>query len=161
MGCRCTFTLRSTPGARESRPSTRTSRWRPRSTSRKTFSWAASFAAEASSVWSSGWLSGSQRQGVAVARAAAFASRVVIMDEPTAALGVKESGQVLELIREVRAHEVPVVLISHNMPQVFEIADRVHIMRLGRRVATITPQTHTMAEAVALMTGATSFKSDN
>ncbi len=103
-------------------------------------------------------LSGGQRQGVAVARAAAFASRVVIMDEPTAALGVKESGQVLELIKEVRAHGVPVVLISHNMPQVFEIADRVHIMRLGRRVATITPQSHTMAEAVSLMTGATSFK---
>jgi len=101
-------------------------------------------------------LSGGQRQGVAVARAAAFASRVVIMDEPTAALGVKESGQVLELIREVRTHGVPVVLISHNMPQVFEIADRVHIMRLGRRVATITPQTHSMAEAVALMTGAVS-----
>jgi fructose transport system ATP-binding protein len=106
-------------------------------------------------------LSGGQRQGVAVARAAAFASRVVIMDEPTAALGVKESGQVLELIREVRAHGVPVVLISHNMPQVFEIADRVHIMRLGRRVATITPQTHTMAEAVALMTGATSAAHTN
>lgn len=101
-------------------------------------------------------LSGGQRQGVAVARAAAFASRVVIMDEPTAALGVKESSQVLELIKEVRAHGVPVVLISHNMPQVFEIADRVHVMRLGRRVGTITPQTHTMAEAVALMTGAVS-----
>ena len=85
----------------------------------------------------------------------------MIMDEPTAALGVKESGQVLELIREVRAHGVPVVLISHNMPQVFEIADRVHIMRLGRRVATITPQTHTMAEAVALMTGAASFTGTN
>jgi len=106
-------------------------------------------------------LSGGQRQGVAVARAAAFASRVVIMDEPTAALGVKESGQVLELIREVRAHGVPVVLISHNMPQVFEIADRVHIMRLGRRVATISPETHSMAEAVALMTGATSAAGRN
>ena len=92
-----------------------------------------------------------------MARAAAFASRVVIMDEPTAALGVKESGQVLELIREVRAHRVPVVLISHNMPQVLEVADRVHIMRLGRRVATITPKTHSMAEAVALMTGAASW----
>ena len=101
-------------------------------------------------------LSGGQRQGVAVARAAAFASRVVIMDEPTAALGVRESGMVLDLIREVRARGTPVVLISHNMPQVFEIADRLHVMRLGRRVATITPQTHTMTEAVALMTGATS-----
>jgi len=105
-------------------------------------------------------LSGGQRQGVAVARAAAFASRVVIMDEPTAALGVKESGQVLDLISEVREHGISVVLISHNMPQVFEIADRVQIMRLGRRVATITPRSHTMAEAVALMTGATSFKTE-
>ena len=103
-------------------------------------------------------LSGGQRQGVAVARAAAFASRVVIMDEPTAALGVKESGQVLDLIREVREQGIPVVLISHNMPQVFEIADRIHIMRLGRRVATITPKSHTMEEAVALMTGAVSFQ---
>jgi len=99
-------------------------------------------------------LSGGQRQGVAVARAAAFASRVVIMDEPTAALGVRESGMVLDLIREVRARGTPVVLISHNMPQVFDIADRLHIMRLGRRVATITPKSHTMTEAVALMTGA-------
>jgi fructose transport system ATP-binding protein len=102
-------------------------------------------------------LSGGQRQGVAVARAAAFASRVVIMDEPTAALGVKESGKVLDLIKEVRDSGVPVVLISHNMPQVFEIADRIHVMRLGRRVATITTASHTMAEAVALMTGAVSF----
>jgi fructose transport system ATP-binding protein len=100
-------------------------------------------------------LSGGQRQGVAVARAAAFASRVVIMDEPTAALGVRESGMVLDLIRTVRARGTPVVLISHNMPQVFEIADRLHVMRLGRRVATITPRSHTMTEAVALMTGAT------
>jgi fructose transport system ATP-binding protein len=83
------------------------------------------------------------------------------MDEPTAALGVKESGQVLELIREVRAHGVPVVLISHNMPQVFEIAGRVHVMRLGRRVATISPRTHSMAEGVALMTGATSATGKN
>jgi fructose transport system ATP-binding protein len=103
-------------------------------------------------------LSGGQRQGVAVARAAAFASRVVIMDEPTAALGVRESGMVLDLIREVRARGTPVVLISHNMPQVFEIADRLHVMRLGRRVATITPASHSMTEAVALMTGATSFQ---
>ena len=103
-------------------------------------------------------LSGGQRQGVAVARAAAFASRVVIMDEPTAALGVRESGMVLDLIRTVRARGTPVVLISHNMPQVFEIADRLHVMRLGRRVATITPASHTMTEAVALMTGATSFQ---
>jgi fructose transport system ATP-binding protein len=99
-------------------------------------------------------LSGGQRQGVAVARAAAWGRRVVIMDEPTAALGVKETGQVLDLIRQVRSRGLPVVLISHDMPHVFELADRIQIMRLGRRVAVVTPQSHTMAEAVAIMTGA-------
>jgi fructose transport system ATP-binding protein len=99
-------------------------------------------------------LSGGQRQGVAVARAAAFGSRVVIMDEPTAALGVRESGRVLQLIRDVRARGMPVILISHNMPHVFEVADRIHIHRLGRRVAIVTPASHTMSEAVAIMTGA-------
>ena len=100
-------------------------------------------------------LSGGQRQGVAVARAAAFARHVVIMDEPTAALGVKESAKVLELIVRVRDSGLPVILISHNMPHVFEVADRIHIQRLGRRVAVVTPKTHTMNEAVAIMTGAT------
>jgi fructose transport system ATP-binding protein len=100
-------------------------------------------------------LSGGQRQGVAVARAATWASRLVIMDEPTAALGVKETRQVLDLILRVRARGLPVILISHDMPHVFELADRIHIMRLGRRTAVVTPQTHTMAEAVAIMTGAT------
>jgi fructose transport system ATP-binding protein len=99
-------------------------------------------------------LSGGQRQGVAVARAAAWSRRVVIMDEPTAALGVKETGQVLDLIRRVRDRGLPVILISHDMPHVFELADRVQIMRLGRRVAVVTPKTHTMEEAVAIMTGA-------
>jgi fructose transport system ATP-binding protein len=99
-------------------------------------------------------LSGGQRQGVAVARAAAFGSRVVIMDEPTAALGVKESGKVLKLIRDVRDQGLPVVLISHNMPHVFEVADRIHIHRLGKRIAVVTPKTHTMSDAVAIMTGA-------
>jgi fructose transport system ATP-binding protein len=78
----------------------------------------------------------------------------VILDEPTAALGVKESGMVLNLIREVRDRGLPVILISHNMPAVFEIADRIHIHRLGRRVALVTPKSHTMSEAVAIMTGA-------
>ena len=100
-------------------------------------------------------LSGGQRQGVAVARAATWARRLVIMDEPTAALGVKETGQVLDLIRRVRERGLPVILISHDMPHVFELADRIHIMRLGRRVAVVTPQSHSMAEAVAIMTGAT------
>jgi fructose transport system ATP-binding protein len=99
-------------------------------------------------------LSGGQRQGVAVARAAAFASHVVIMDEPTAALGVKESGKVLELIVRVRDRGLPVILISHNMPHVFEVADRIHIQRLGRRVAVVTPASHSMNDAVAIMTGA-------
>jgi fructose transport system ATP-binding protein len=99
-------------------------------------------------------LSGGQRQGVAVARAVAWATRVVVMDEPTAALGVKESGQVLDLIRQVRDRGTPVVLISHNMPHVFEIADRVHVQRLGRRVAELSPREHSMAEVVAIMTGA-------
>jgi fructose transport system ATP-binding protein len=100
-------------------------------------------------------LSGGQRQGVAVARAATWARRLVIMDEPTAALGVKETRQVLDLIKRVRERGLPVILISHDMPHVFELADRIHIMRLGRRVAVVTPQTHSMPEAVAIMTGAT------
>jgi len=99
-------------------------------------------------------LSGGQRQGVAVARAAAWARRLVIMDEPTAALGVKETGMVLDLIRRIRARGLPVILISHNMPNIFEVADRIHIQRLGRRIAVVTPQSHSMAEVVAIMTGA-------
>ncbi|WP_083463435.1 ATP-binding cassette domain-containing protein [Prosthecomicrobium hirschii] len=99
-------------------------------------------------------LSGGQRQGVAIARAAAFGSRVVIMDEPTAALGVKESRKVLELILDVRAKGLPIVLISHNMPHVFEVADRIHIHRLGRRHAVVDPRAITMSDAVAIMTGA-------
>ena len=99
-------------------------------------------------------LSGGQRQGVAVARAAAFGSKVIIMDEPTAALGVKESRRVLDLILDVRQRGLPIVLISHNMPHVFEVADRIHIHRLGRRIAVIRPQDHTMSDAVAIMTGA-------
>ncbi|WP_347265599.1 ATP-binding cassette domain-containing protein [Paracoccus sp. (in: a-proteobacteria)] len=99
-------------------------------------------------------LSGGQRQGVAVARAAAFGSKVVILDEPTAALGVKESRRVLELIRDVRARGIPIILISHNMPHVFEVADRIHIHRLGSRLCVIRPGDHSMSDAVAFMTGA-------
>jgi len=101
-----------------------------------------------------GALSGGQRQGVAVARSSAFATRVVIMDEPTAALGVKETRMVVELIRRVRERGLPVVLISHNMPQVFELADRIHIQRLGRRVAVVRPGESSMSDAVAILTGA-------
>ena len=99
-------------------------------------------------------LSGGQRQGVAVARAAAWARRLVIMDEPTAALGVRESGQVLELIKRVRDNGLPVILISHNMPHVFEIADRIHVHRLGKRVAVVDPKETSMHDVVGIMTGA-------
>jgi fructose transport system ATP-binding protein len=99
-------------------------------------------------------LSGGQRQGVAVARAAAWARKLVIMDEPTAALGVKESAQVLELIKRVRDNGLPVILISHNMPHVFEIADRIHVHRLGKRVAVVDPKETSMHDVVGIMTGA-------
>ena len=99
-------------------------------------------------------LSGGQRQGIAVARAAAFGSRVVILDEPTAALGVKESRRVLELIQDVKARGISIVLISHNMPHVFEVADRIHIHRLGKRLCLINPKDFSMSDAVAMMTGA-------
>jgi fructose transport system ATP-binding protein len=99
-------------------------------------------------------LSGGQRQCVAVGRAAAFAQHVVIMDEPTAALGVKEGNMVLDLIRRVRDKGLPVVLISHNMPHVFEVADRIHVARLGKRAAVLNPKTMSMSDTVAVMTGA-------
>ena len=99
-------------------------------------------------------LSGGQRQGVAVARAAAFGSKVIILDEPTAALGVKESRRVLELIQDVKSRGIPIILISHNMPHVFEVADRIHIHRLGRRLCVVDPKDCSMSDAVALMTGA-------
>jgi len=99
-------------------------------------------------------LSGGQRQGVAVARAAAFGSKVIILDEPTAALGVKESRKVLDLIQDVRSRGIPIVLISHNMPHVFEVSDRIHVHRLGRRLCVVNPKDYTMSDAVAFMTGA-------
>ena len=99
-------------------------------------------------------LSGGQRQCVAVGRAAAFAQHVVIMDEPTAALGVKEGNMVLDLIRRVRDRGLPVVLISHNMPHVFEVADRIHVARLGKRAAVLDPKKISMSDTVAVMTGA-------
>ncbi|MEL7091734.1 MAG: ATP-binding cassette domain-containing protein [Pseudomonadota bacterium] len=99
-------------------------------------------------------LSGGQRQGVAVARAAAFGSKVIILDEPTAALGVKESRRVLDLIQDVKSRGIPIILISHNMPHVFEVADRIHVHRLGKRLCVIDPKDHSMSDAVAYMTGA-------
>ena len=99
-------------------------------------------------------LSGGQRQAVAVARAGAFGSKVVILDEPTAALGVNESARVLKLIKDLRERGMSIILISHNMPQVFDVADRIHVQRLGRRAAVVTPQSHQMNEVVSIMTGA-------
>lgn len=99
-------------------------------------------------------LSGGQRQGVAVVRAAAFGRGVIIMDEPTAALGVKESGMVIDLIQSIRDRGIPVVLISHDMPHVYEVADRIHIHRLGERAGVVDPHERSMSDVVALMTGA-------
>jgi ABC-type sugar transport system ATPase subunit len=100
-------------------------------------------------------LSGGQRQSIAVARSVFWGSKVVIMDEPTAALGVAQSALVFALMRKVRDSGSAVVFISHNLPQVFEAADRIVVMRRGRRVATLDPRTATMEHAVSLMTGAT------
>ncbi|GAB2728539.1 ATP-binding cassette domain-containing protein [Kitasatospora kifunensis] len=99
-------------------------------------------------------LSGGQRQSVAIARSVAWASRVVFMDEPTAALGVLQRGRVLDLIRRVRDRGVSTVLISHNMPEVLAVADRVEVLRLGRRVARFRAADTTLDELVAAMTGA-------
>jgi simple sugar transport system ATP-binding protein len=102
-------------------------------------------------------LSGGQRQGVAVARSVMWASKLVIMDEPTAALGVAQTAMVLDLIRQVRDTGIPVVFISHNMPNVFQVADRIVVLRLGQVVAELDPATATIEDAVAAMTGSTRF----
>jgi fructose transport system ATP-binding protein len=105
-------------------------------------------------------LSGGQRQIVAVARTGAFGSNIAILDEPTAALGVRETAQVLRLVRDLRDQGLGVILISHNMPNVFETADRIHVQRLGGRAAVISPKTHSMQDAVAIMTGAMTVPDD-
>jgi len=99
-------------------------------------------------------LSGGQRQAVAVARAIAWGRRIVIMDEPTAALGVRESSMVLELIKEVKSHGLAVLMISHNLPEVFAVADRITVMRLGRTITTLTTKETSLEAVVAMMTGA-------
>ncbi|WP_239088500.1 ATP-binding cassette domain-containing protein [Planosporangium mesophilum] len=99
-------------------------------------------------------LSGGQRQCVAVARAVAWATRVVFMDEPTAALGVVQRRQVLDVIRRVRDRGVAVVLISHNLPEVLAVADRVEVLRLGRRVARYASADASVKDLVRAMTGA-------
>ncbi len=99
-------------------------------------------------------LSGGQRQAVAVARTAAFGSTVVVLDEPTAALGVRESSMVLRTIEQLRDQGLGVILVSHNMPHVWEVADRIHVQRLGACAGVLTPASHSMTEGVAIMTGA-------
>ena len=97
-------------------------------------------------------LSGGQRQSVAIARAAMWANRVIFMDEPTAALGVVQTGRVLRLLRQVRAQGIAVVLVSHNMPQVLDVADRIEVLRLGRRVARLAAAEASVERLVAAMT---------
>jgi simple sugar transport system ATP-binding protein len=99
-------------------------------------------------------MSGGQRQGVAVSRAVTWASKVVFMDEPTAALGVVQTRHVLDLIGRVRDQGISVVLISHNLPEVFEVADRIEVLRLGERVAQLKRAEVTMEDVVGAMTGA-------
>ena len=103
-------------------------------------------------------LSGGQRQSVAVGRAATWVDRLVFMDEPTAALGVVQSRNVRELIRKVRDQGIAVVLISHNMPDVFDVSDRIEVMRHGRRVANWPTADTSMEQVVSAMTGALSGK---
>jgi simple sugar transport system ATP-binding protein len=102
-------------------------------------------------------MSGGQRQGIAICRAVTWASKIVFMDEPTAALGVVQTRNVLDQIRRVREHGLSVVLISHNMPEVFEVADRIEVLRLGERVARLRPKDVSMEDVVAAMTGALTF----
>ena len=102
-------------------------------------------------------MSGGQRQGIAISRAVTWASKIVFMDEPTAALGVVQTRNVLDHNRRVREQGLSVVLISHNMPEVFEVADRIEVLRLGERVARLRPQDVSMEDVVAAMTGALTF----
>jgi fructose transport system ATP-binding protein len=99
-------------------------------------------------------MSGGQRQAMAVARAVAFGSRIVIMDEPTAALGVRETAAALDLIKQLRTQGLAVIIISHSLPDVFEVADRITILRLGRRVTTLSKDMTSLQEIVGMMTGA-------
>jgi simple sugar transport system ATP-binding protein len=106
-------------------------------------------------------MSGGQRQGIAISRAVTWASKIVFMDEPTAALGVVQTRNVLDLIQRVREHGLSVVLISHNMPEVFEVADRIEVLRLGERVAQLRRKEVSMEDVVAAMTGALTFHEED
>jgi ABC-type sugar transport system ATPase subunit len=99
-------------------------------------------------------MSGGQRQAVAVARAVLFGTRILAMDEPTAALGVRETGAVLGMIRDLKGHGLSVIMISHNLPDVFEVADRITVLRLGRTVRSVRCDETNLEEIVGMMTGA-------
>ena len=99
-------------------------------------------------------LSGGQRQAVAVARAIAWGTRIVIMDEPTAALGVRESSMVLELIKEVRSQGIAVIMVSHNLPEVFAVADRITVLRNGKTIVSLPTSETSLEDVVGMMTGA-------
>jgi simple sugar transport system ATP-binding protein len=99
-------------------------------------------------------LSGGQRQAVAVARAIAWGTRIVIMDEPTAALGVRESSMVLELIKEVRSQGIAVIMVSHNLPEVFAVADRITVLRNGKTIVSLATSETSLEDIVGMMTGA-------
>jgi simple sugar transport system ATP-binding protein len=101
-----------------------------------------------------GSMSGGQRQQVAIARAISWADKVVVLDEPTAALGVVQTRNVLDSIKRVKEKGIAVILISHSMPHVLEVADRVHVLRLGRRVATFNAKDSSVEQLVGAMTGA-------
>jgi simple sugar transport system ATP-binding protein len=102
-------------------------------------------------------LSGGQRQSVAICRSVLWANKVLFLDEPTAALGVRQTRNVLELIRRVAARGVAVVLISHNMTEVIDVSDRIEVLRLGKRVARYAARDTTVEELVGAMTGALDF----
>ena len=106
-------------------------------------------------------MSGGQRQGIAITRAVTWASKVVFMDEPTAALGVVQTRNVLEQIKRVREQGLAGVLISHNLPEIFEVADRIEVLRLGERVARLRPSDVSMEDVVSAMTGALTFHDED
>ena len=106
-------------------------------------------------------MSGGQRQGIAISRAVTWASKVVFMDEPTAALGVVQTRNVLDQIKRVRDQGLAVVLISHNLPEIFEVADRIEVLRLGERVARLRPADVSMEDVVSAMTGALTFHDED
>ena len=108
-----------------------------------------------------GTLSGGQRQAVAITRALAWGKEVVIMDEPTAALGVKESRQVLDLIKEVRQHGIAVIFISHTIPHVLEVTDKIHVLRLGESIAHLTTAETSYEEVVQYITGSKATAESN